>query len=134
MKLDRNRPYGQTYGADVGTMALFQDNVYFKVSGEVADCYYNREHSPHLFEPVEELSVVAPPPGEPIVVNPPAPGEPLDPVSMADLLASKSDAEIYTAAVKLRAMLDEVTDADVFIPDPSDKDLSIAFLLRHHGG
>lgn len=134
MRLDRNRPFGQTFGADAGTMPLFQDNVYYNVRGEVVDCHYNREHSPHLFAAAESAdssddAPVLPPKGAVKVQE-----EAAEQAGVADLLASKSDAEIYTAALKLRAMLDEADDADKYVPDPTDKDQNVAFMLRHSGG
>jgi hypothetical protein len=139
MKLDRSRPFGQTFGAEAGALPIFQDNVYFNVRGDVVDCPYNRANSPHLFVRVDTVEPITPPDVvEPIAAN--VPGAPVEaPVippdaskaDIADILAGKTDAEIYTAAVKLRAMLDETGDADAFVPDPGDKSLNIGFLLRH---
>lgn len=128
MKLDRTRSFGQTYGDDAGKMPLFQDNVYFTTQGDVADCWYNREHSPHLFAS-GAADEVAQPVKSDKTDKVEKDDKPPDPKAAS--LAAKTDTEVYSAALKLRAMLDESKDADAFVPDPSDRNANTDFILRH---
>lgn len=119
MKLDRSRPFGTTYGPDAGTLPYLQDGVYFNVRGDVVDCPYNRDNHPEAF------------------VEAPAPEEAVDggdgPKEDARaFLEEKSEADIFSAAVKLRDALDKTDNFDdKFVPDPMDRAANIEFILRH---
>lgn len=118
MKLDRSRPFGATYGPDAGTLPYHQDGVYFDARGDVVDCKFNRDARPDLFGPVAAA----------------APDEPKPPEAndVAAMLAQKTEAEIFTAAVKLRDALDKdesVTES--FVPDPNDRQANTDFLVRY---
>lgn len=114
-KLDRSRPVGQTFGQDSATLPFIQDGLYFDVRGELIDCPYNREKDPSAFEADKP--------------NAPVPDE-LE--NMKLLMDSKTAAEIYTGAVKLRETLDTAGEVDdPYVPDPSNKEHNIDFILRH---
>jgi hypothetical protein len=123
MKLDRSRPFGATYGPDAGTLPYHQDGVYFDARGDVVDCKFNRDARPDLFDTA--VAATATDPGndntKPPEVN-----------DMAAMLAQKTEAEIFTAAVKLRDALDkDESVAESFVPDPNDRQANTDFLLHY---
>lgn len=132
--LDRNAPYTTTFGPDTATIPFFQNGLYYKQDGTLAENKHNKDRLTALgFDPELLLNPpAAAPAGEPALNVPikdeqPNSGEP-------DPLNGANDVQVFGYAQRLRAQLDVSEDGDNYVPTLDNAQGNRDFVIRHLKG
>lgn len=137
IRLNRDQPYSTTFGDDAQKFPFFQGGLYFARDGSLLECQHNddtlrdRSHAASIVASDEDFGLSGDTDKEVVIGDVHKDGAPpVNPAVLAQLNAL-TDKEVYEAALRARARLDDEGSEDAFNPDVDMRDANVAFIVRH---